>query len=139
MVGVRCVLASGADWCLGSDVATDSGLTGTATTDRDCVPVAEPAEVTARTPTVTATGNSLEITSGGPGGSVVVRGPLNADGLAIGGAHVGRWLAALQRENQALRATVLRKDQAMQQQIGEMQAEYRRQLAELRGMVESLH
>ena len=93
-----------------------------AETDRQCVAVAGAAPNTARTPSIAATGNDVELVPG-RGGAVMVRGTISADGLAIGGADVGQWLAALQQEFAAFRTAALAKDAAQQQQIAVLQAE----------------
>ena len=91
-------------------------------TDRQCVAVAGAMPNTARSPSIAAAGSDVEIVPG-QGGAVTVRGTINADGLAIGGADVGQWLAGLQQEFQAFRTAALAKDAAHLQQIAALQAE----------------
>lgn len=104
-----------------------------AETDRQCVAVAGQVPNTAVTPSIAAAGSDIEIVPA-QGGAVTVRGTINVDGLAIGGADVGQWLAGLQHELQAFRTAALAKDAAHLQQIAALQAE----VGALRSQVDQL-
>lgn len=91
-------------------------------TDRQCVQVAEPTPVTSPAPAISSVGTDVEITPA-QNGAVTIRGTVNADALALGGADVTQWLLALQTETQTLRSASLAKDAAQQRRIAALEAQ----------------